>query len=95
MLEGLGTFGFTISSTPADTLNDFTAANIKSINVVFTPAAELQELIADAKFVPVPSRLAQAAVLKAEKNGEASVDMEALKKKGTVGGGSTSDSPNP
>lgn len=94
-LEGLGTFGFTISSTPAETLNDFTAANIKSINVVFTPAAELQELIADAKFVPVPSRLAQAAVLKAEKNGEASVDMEALKKKGTVGGGPNNESPKP
>lgn len=94
-LEGLGTIGFTISSTPAETLTDFTAANIKSINVVFTPAAELQDLIADAKFVPVPSRLAQAAVLKAEKNGEASVDMEALKKKGSVGGGSSSVTPKP
>ena len=81
-LEGLGTFGFTISSQAADTLNDFSAANIKSVNVVFTPAAELQDLIADAKFVPVSSRRAQAAVLKAEKNGEGSVDLEAIKKKG-------------
>ena len=74
-LEGLGTIGFTISSTPAESLTEFTAANIKGVNVVFTPAAELQDLIADAKFVPVSSRRAQAAVLKAEKNGEASVDI--------------------
>ena len=74
-LEGLGTFGFTISSTPAESLTEFTAANIKGVNVVFTPAAELQDLIADAKFVPVSSRRAQAAVLKAEKNGDGSVDI--------------------
>ena len=63
------------------TLYEFTATNIKKVNVVFTPDSELENLIKDAVFNPMPSRVAQAAVLKAEKNGEASVDMEAIKKK--------------
>ena len=81
-LEGLGTFGFTISSQGAESLNEFTAANIKKINVIFTPDSELENLIDDAVFNPMPSRVVQAAALKAEKNGEGSVDLEAIKKKG-------------
>jgi predicted histone-like DNA-binding protein len=80
-LEGLGTFGFTLSSQAANSLTEFTAANIKKVNVIFTPDSELENLIKDAVFTTVPSRVAQAAVLKAEKNGDASVDMEAIKKK--------------
>ena len=81
-LEGLGTFGFTISSQGAESLNEFTAANIKKINVIFTPDSELENLIDDAVFSPTSSRVVQAAALKAEKNGEGSVDLEAIKKKG-------------
>ena len=81
-LEGLGTFGFTISSQGAENVKDFTSANIKKINVIFTPDSELENLIDDAVFNPMPSRVAQAAVLKAEKNGDVSVDLEAIKKKG-------------
>ena len=36
-------------------------------NVIFTPDSELENLIDDAVFKPMPSRVAQAAVLKAEK----------------------------
>ncbi|WP_308247730.1 hypothetical protein [uncultured Prevotella sp.] len=36
-------------------------------NVIFTPDSELENLIDDAVFNPMPSRVAQAAVLKAEK----------------------------
>ena len=74
-LEGLGTFGFTISSEPAENLEKFSAANIKKVNVIFTPDSELENLIDDAVFNPMPSRVAQAAVLKAEKKGEGSVDI--------------------
>ena len=80
-LEGLGTFGFTISSEPAENLEKFSAANIKKVNVIFTPDSELENLIDDAVFNPMPSRVAQAAVLKAEKKGDVSVDLEAIKKK--------------
>ena len=45
-LEGLGTFGFTISSQGAENVKDFTSANIKKINVIFTPDSE-QENRAD------------------------------------------------
>ena len=36
-------------------------------NVIFTPDSELENIIDDAVFNPMPSRVAQAAVLKAEK----------------------------
>lgn len=48
-------------------------------NVIFTPDSELENLIDDAVFKPMPSRVAQ---LKAEKKGDVSVDLEAIKKKG-------------
>lgn len=51
-------------------------------NVIFTPDSELENLIDDAVFNLMPSRVAQAAVLKAEKKGDVSVDLEAIKKKG-------------
>ena len=82
-LDGLGTFGFTLSSQGAESLKTFTADNIKNINIVFTPDAELENLIDDAAFDLVASRAAQAATLKAEKAGEGTVDLEAAKKKGT------------
>ena len=84
-LDGLGTFGFTLSSQGAESLEKFTATNIKKINVIFTPDTDLEGLIDDAVFEPVASRIAQAAVLKAEKNNETSVDLGALKKKNPQG----------
>ena len=51
-------------------------------NVIFTPDSKLENLINDAVFNPMPSRVAQAAVLKAEKKVDVSVDLEAIKKKG-------------
>ena len=82
-LEGLGTFGITLNSQGAESLKAFTADNIKNINIVFTPDAELENLIDDAAFDLVASRAAQAATLKAEKAGEGTVDLDAAKKKVT------------
>ena len=72
-IEGLGTFGISLSSEGADSMEKFTASNIKSVNLVFKPAAELQNLIKDATFAQVSSRRVQAAALKAEKAGDESV----------------------
>lgn len=80
-LGELGTFGISISSEPAENLNDFSAKNIKEVNIVFTPGADFENLINRAKFNPVASRVVQNAALKAEKNGEANVDIEGIKKK--------------
>ena len=63
----------------AESLKAFTAANIKAVNVVFTPGTDFDGLIERAKFNPVASRTAQAATLKAEKEGLSTVDLEAAK----------------
>ena len=60
---------------------EFTAANITGINVIFTPGSDFADLVSRAQFNPVASRVAQAATLKAEKAGEATVDLEAAKRK--------------
>ena len=72
-IEGLGTFGISLSSEGAESMEKFTASNIKSVNLVFKPAEELQNLIQDATFTQVSSRRVQAAALKAEKAGDESV----------------------
>ena len=78
-LGELGDFWISLSSTGAENLKAFTAANIKGINVVFTPGTDFDGLLKKAKFNPVSSRTAQAATLKAEKEGLSTVDLEAAK----------------
>ena len=72
-IEGLGTFGISLTSEGAESLDKFTSANIKAVNVVYTPSEDLQDLIQDATFTQVSSRRVQAAALKAEKAGDESV----------------------
>ena len=72
-IEGLGTFGISLTSEGAESLEKFTSANIKAVNVVYTPSEDLQNLIQDATFTQVSSRRVQAAALKAEKAGDESV----------------------
>ena len=79
----LGVFGISITSDPAETLADFTAANIKEVNILFTPGEDFENLRSRAEFMPVASRIAQKATLKAEKAGEATVDLEAAKRGST------------
>ena len=100
-LGELGTFGISISSEGAESIEKFTAKNIKAVNILFSPGADFENLIGRSEFNPVASRIAQKATLKAEKAGEATVDLEAAKNKvnagsttvtpGTGGGGSSED----
>ena len=80
-LGALGDFWISLSSAGAETMEEFTAANITGINVIFTPGTDFEGLISRAQFNPVASRVAQAATLKAEKAGETTVDLEAAKRK--------------
>lgn len=80
ILDGFGTLGFTLKCEGAETLEKFTANNIRDINVIFTPGLELTNLIDDATFEPVTPRNVQAAALKAVKKNEKSIDLENLKK---------------
>lgn len=85
-LGELGTFGISISSEGAESIEKFTSKNIKAVNILFSPGADFENLIGRAKFNPVASRVAQKATLKAEKAGEATVDLEAAKNKVNAGG---------
>lgn len=97
MLGDLGDFWISISSVGADSLQEFTAQNIKEVNIVFTPGEDFQNLAGRATFNLVSSRLAQQATLKAEKSGQTTVDLEAAKNKKPSGGsqgGSTTTEPD-
>ena len=85
-LGELGTFGISISSEGAESIEKFTSKNIKAVNILFSPGADFENLIDRAEFNPVASRIAQKATLKAEKAGEATVDLEAAKNKVNAGG---------
>lgn len=85
-LGELGTFGISISSEGAESIEKFTSKNIKAVNILFSPGADFENLIGRAEFNPVASRIAQKATLKAEKAGEATVDLEAAKNKVNAGG---------
>lgn len=78
-LEELGDFWLSLNSTGAENCQKFTAANIKAVNILFTPGEDFENLIRRAEFNPVASRAAQTATLKAEKAGEAIVDIAAAK----------------
>jgi predicted histone-like DNA-binding protein len=74
-LGDLGDFSVTLSSKGAESADKFSAANITGVNVVWDCGKEFKNLLADAEFNLVASRLAQAALLKAIKNGDTVVDL--------------------
>lgn len=86
-LGELGSFCVSLSCESAESVEKFTAKNIKEVNIVFTPGEDFENLAGKACFNMVPSRLAQEATLKAEKAGETTVDLEAAKNKGNATGG--------
>lgn len=89
-LGDLGDFSVSISSKGAETADKFSAQNITGVNVVWDCGQEFKNLIADAEFNLVASRSAQAAVLKAIKAGQTTVDLTSPDN--PSGGGSDSPS---
>ena len=90
-LGDLGDFSVSISSKGAETADKFSAQNITGVNVVWDCGQEFKNLIADAEFNLVASRSAQAAVLKAIKAGQTTVDLTSPDNpSGGPDGGSTS-----
>lgn len=87
-LGELGTFWISLSSTGADSPESFNASDIKAVNIVFTPGPDFENLRSKANFNLVSSRRAQAATLKAEKNGDTIVDLEAARSNIRPGSGS-------
>ena len=75
-LGDLGDFSVALSSKGAESADSFTSANITAVRVAWEPGQEFKNLIADAEFNLVASRAAQAALLKAIKNGETVVNLD-------------------
>ena len=69
-LGDLGDFYVTISSKGADSADKFTSQLITAVNVVWEGGSPFKNLLPDAEFNLVPSRNAQAALLKAVKAGQ-------------------------
>ena len=74
-LGDLGDFSLLLGSKGAETADKFTAQNINQVKVQWEPGKEFKNLLDDAEFNLVASRSAQAAVLKAIKEGKTSVDL--------------------
>ena len=76
-LGDLGDFFVLLGSKGAETADKFTAQNITQVKVQWEPGKEFKNLLDDAEFNLVASRSAQAAVLKAIKEGKTNVDLNA------------------
>ena len=76
----LGTFGISLSSEGAPSVKEFSAKNIKAVNILFAPGPDFENLINRAEFNLVTSRAVQAAALSAVKEGMDTVDLTALRK---------------
>ena len=79
LLEGkkirLGDFSLLLGSKGAETADKFTAQNITNVKVQWEPGQQFKNLLEDAEFNLVASRSAQAAVIKAIKEGKTNVDL--------------------
>ena len=79
LLEGkkirLGDLSVSLSSKGVEDPNAFNAQNITGVKVIWEPGAEFKSLRDDAEFNLVASRDAQAAVIKAIKQGKDNVDI--------------------
>ena len=71
----LGKFRLQITSNGAITAEDFTADNITGVTIQFIPGDDLKGIFKGMEFNLVPSRYAQAALLRAQKKGETTVDL--------------------
>ena len=76
-LGELGDFSVALSSKGAETAEKFSSQNIQRVTVCWDPGSEFRNLLADAEFNLVATRSAQAAVLKAIKEGKTNVDISA------------------
>ena len=75
-LGELGSFHVELQTEGAATCDDFTAANIKAVNIRWTPGKKFKNLRSEATFNLVAGRLAEANALKEVKNQETIQGME-------------------
>ena len=88
-LGDLGDFSLLLTSKGAEDADKFTSQNITGVKVQWEPGQEFKNLRDDAEFNLVASRSAQAAVIKAIKEGKTNVDLNAPITPDNTPGGST------
>ena len=71
----LGKFRLQIASIGTEKLTDFTAVHITGVNSQYVPGEDLKTIFGTLEFQPVASRAAQAAALRAEKEGKTVADL--------------------
>ena len=71
----LGKFRLQATSRGADSAEVFTATNITGVNIQYVPGEDLKTIFGALEFQPVASRAAQAAALRAEKEGKTVADL--------------------
>ena len=98
-LGDLGDFSILLGSKGAETADKFTAQNITNVKVQWEPGQQFKNLLEDAEFNLVASRSAQAAIIKAIREGKTNVDLNVPETPdgggdgdGTTGGGSNAGS---
>ena len=74
-LGELGKLRLQLCSEGADEAKDFTSDLITGVNIQFVPGEDLKNIFAGLEFNPVPTREAVRKVLKAQKEGETTVDL--------------------
>ena len=75
-LGDLGSFHPELQTEGAKTTDEFTAANIKAVNVCWRPGKLFRDLRADAEFKLVPRRIQQAEAVEVIKNEETIQGLE-------------------
>ena len=88
-LGDFGDFSLLLTSKGAEDADKFTAQNITGVKVQWEPGQEFKNLRDDAEFNLVASRSAQAAVIKAIKEGKTNVDLNAPTTPDNTPGGSS------
>ena len=71
----LGKFRLHILNEGAESLEKFTSTNITGVNIQYIPGEDLKTIFGSLEFQPVASRSAQAAALRAEKEGKVVEDL--------------------
>ena len=94
-LGDLGGLYLTCRSEGADSLTEFTRANIKSINVQFSASKLFADMAQKVSLHKVPTRRAVAAALEAQLKGETSADWSIDSEEGSGGGGGSEPEPEP
>lgn len=71
----LGKFRLSLMSEGAESLEKFSSSHILGVNIVYQPGQDLKNVFQGLEFVPVATRKAQSAALRAEKGGKDVVNV--------------------